>query len=155
MSTTDNDDLGFEDDDNADDKANAPKALRDQNKKLNKELEDLRKQNAEVQEKLRARDLAEALETHGAPKRLAKYAARDIEDVSEDAVLEWLKENGEDFGWEPAEEEDAEVEETKAQARRISRASSDAPSQRPTTNDQLLHELRTADAKTLREKDLI
>lgn len=152
MSDINDDALGL--DDEGGDGGSAPKALRDQVKKLNKELAELREQNQKDREQLRARDLADALEKHGAPKRLGKYAARDITDVSDDAVLEWLKENGEDFGWTP-DEGTGEDDETERQAERVSRATNDAPTQRPTSDQELLHLLRTADPKTLIEKGYI
>ena len=147
----DNLDLGSGGDDDA---KQTPKALRDHAKKLADENAELRKQFADLAEKQKARDLAELLESKGASKRLAKYASKEIEDVSEDAVNEWLKENGEDFGWTP-DEGDGQVDETEQQARRVRRATEEAPAARPTTDAELLHLLRTGDHKTLIEKGLI
>jgi hypothetical protein len=151
MSDITDDDLEVEGDD-SNESASAPKALRDQAKKLAKENAELRKQFDELNAKARVRDLADALETHGAPKKLAKYAARDLEDTSADAVLEWLKENGEDFGWEP---EGSSDDSTEQQAGRISAATQAAPPTNAGTSSDLLHKLRSGDYKSLVEAGLV
>jgi hypothetical protein len=140
------------DDNTADDDAqNGPKALRDQVKKLQKKLDAIEAESKKDKQRLRSIDLQELLDAAKAPKRLAKYAARDIEDVNEDNVLAWLKENGEDFGWSPDEGDD-EVDEAEVDRERVSRATARAPQRRPDTSGELLNLLRTGDTKTLIEK---
>lgn len=148
--------IDFEDEANeTGEDANGPKALRDQVKKLNKQLQDLVKERDELKAVKRQGDLAGHLKKFDAPERLSKYAARDIEDVSEDSVLEWLKENGADFGWEQPTDEGSDEAAVQEAARRISHSSSAAPQSKTVTADALLNELKTADSKTLREKGLI
>lgn len=133
-----------------------PKALRALVKKLEKQLEAEKQSNAKNGARLREIDLAEALDKHGASRRLAKYAARDIEDdINEDNVLTWLKENGEDFGWSADDADSTEDDVEVVDRRRISAATTRAPQGRPDSSAELLHALRTMDAKTLIEKGFI
>ncbi len=78
------------------------KQLRAALKKVNTENKTLKTQVAEVSKQTRAQSLKTALEKHEAKPALAKYFPTDGE-VSEDAVLAWLKEDGELFGWTPQE----------------------------------------------------
>lgn len=111
-----------DDDDNDGSTENLPKALRQQNKKLAAALQEATEKMAALEAKQRKVDVGEALKKHGAPDRIARYY--DGEDTSADAVLEWLKENGADFGWEL--ETDDEVDETLQNVSAISRTSSTA-----------------------------
>lgn len=130
MSNVDDDDnLDLEVNDDTDNN-NGMKSLRKAKDKADRDNKELRDQLAKLQSKDRTRDLAEFLDNAKAPKRLAKYAARDIEgDVTEETVNEWLKENGADFGWEPEASDDADDDaaELRENARRISNASQNAP----------------------------
>ena len=106
--------------------ADGPKQLRQALAKAKKELAAALEERDKLRASGRARDIADALEAHGAPKRLAKYV--DVQEASSDGVLAWLRENGEDFGWSPADEEpDEEEAHDQEQARRLSRASQQAP----------------------------
>lgn len=49
------------------------------------------------------RTIKEILEQEGVKPSAAKYILKDIEsDITPDAVKNWLRDNGEDFGWQPA-----------------------------------------------------
>lgn len=48
------------------------------------------------------RTIKEILEQEGVKPSAAKYILKDIENVTPDSIKEWLRDNGEDFGWQPA-----------------------------------------------------
>lgn len=150
MSTIDTD-LDTHEDDG--DSQNGPKPLRDKLKKIERELDDLRKENADLKVFKRSSDLEKLLDAAGAPRKLAKYAARDIEDVSADTVQEWLKENGEDFGW--AAQSTGELDDVATQQQRISRATDQAPPTQPGNSAALLHRLQTEDYSVLKAEGLV
>lgn len=131
--------------------SNAAKVLRAQNKKLADDLAAANASLADVQTKLRRTDLADALKTHGAPEKLAKFYTGD--DTSPEAVLEWLKEDGELFGWEdPTSTDDAE---TQQQAAAISKAAQTATPARVDKSGDLLHQLQTLPRAELIARGLI
>lgn len=74
------------------------KQLRAALKKATAENKTLKTQVAETAQVTRASSLKSALEAHGAKPALAKYFPADGT-VDETAVLAWLKEDGELFGW--------------------------------------------------------
>lgn len=103
----------------------APKALRDQNSKLNKQLQDALALVEKFQQESRKNTIADALREKGANPKLAKYISRDLEgDVTVDAVDKWLDEEGELFGYKPA---DADEDEDAQEQERISAATAKAP----------------------------
>lgn len=107
---------------------NAPKALREQNSKLAKQVKDLEGELSKLRSERQTSIIADVLREKQANPKLAKYVSRDLEgkDVTADAVAEWLKEEGELFGYsDPSVEEESPEA---VQQERISRASSNAPS---------------------------
>lgn len=108
-------------------KPTGPKPLREQNSKLSREIAEEREARKKVEAELREFRVAKFLDTHGADAKLAKYVPADA--VDSDGVLAWLQEDGDVFGWQPAEQDDTEGE-TQQQAARISRATLNAPSAR-------------------------
>lgn len=72
--------------------------LRKQIKTSHKDLTELRNQVTEQAKVSRSSSLKEALESAGAKAGLAKYFPADAE-VSTEAVANWLKEDGELFGY--------------------------------------------------------
>lgn len=132
------------DDTNADDTeagtgADAPKALRDQNSKLNKQLQETLAKLAEAEKVSAGIKIAEALEANGAEAKLKKYIPTDVAD--EAGVLAWLKENGEDFGWEDPDTVDTEAQD---QQQVIQRATANAPTPPARgTGADTLHKLQT------------
>lgn len=138
---TDNDNFDVDTDDDVQD-GNAAKTLRTQNKKLAKDLADLTAQLASFQQKERAGSLATHLSKLGAPAKAAKYAARDIEgDVTEEAVLTWLKAEGDMFGWTESDDDD----DTADQAQLISQATSAAKSPVTGWTSERMNSASTAD----------
>lgn len=105
-----------------------PKALRDQLKKIQKERDELLAENTEFKKSQRTTVIEQALAKHNAPVRLKRLVASEVDDPSEDTVLKWLEENGEDFGWSPEEADNDEELDTRNNAARVSRAVTSAPS---------------------------
>lgn len=103
-----------------------PKVLRQQNKKLAADLKEIQDKYADLEKKQRKADIAQALETHGAPGRLAKYF--DGDDTSADGVKQWLVENGEDFGFVL---DDGEVDEAVTSVNRVSAITNGARATNP------------------------
>lgn len=106
--------------------ADGPKALRAALKKAQQERDDLLTEVNTFRQTQKTTTIADALELHGAPKKLARFVAVDVTDPSPDAVHEWLKTNGEDFGW-TEEAVDPDEQETRDNAARISRAANTVP----------------------------
>ncbi len=47
------------------------------------------------------RTVKEILEKEGVKPSAAKYILKDIDNVTPEAIKDWLHDNGEDFGWQP------------------------------------------------------
>lgn len=99
----------YEDEFDFDDADNTPLV-----KKLRKQIEQLQKQVSERDEQLqdirlgaRQATVESILEEYGLSPRIAKYIPDDIE-ADEDAIAEWLYENGEDFGIVPVDASDSD-----------------------------------------------
>lgn len=122
----------FETENENNESGNAPKALRQQNSKLSKELQEARDLIANLQKETRSRTIADVLRDKQANPKLAKYIARDIEgDITTETVEKWLADEGELFGYKPVDADGDEGEqfedETVQAARQISNASRNAP----------------------------
>lgn len=117
---SDIDDAENETEETAPSNSKGPKALRDALAAANAKVVELEAENTTFKKQARRQTVAQALEKHGAKPSLAKYFDKD--EASDDVVLAWLTENGEDFGWSPdgADDDDAE---TMEEAGRIGRAS--------------------------------
>lgn len=109
-------------------KGDGPKGLRDALAAAQAERDLLRKENETFKAERKTMTIEQALTKHGAPPRLKRLVASELDEPSDDAVLEWLKTNGADFGWqEPVEETDDEKA-ARESAGRVSRAANNAPS---------------------------
>lgn len=93
-----------------DEYGNAPKALRDHAKNLEKQLSDLQKkfEDAEkarlaAEKTAKSQTLTSILREKGVKPQLAKWLEKDEVEASPEAVDEWLKENGEFFNVKPTE----------------------------------------------------
>jgi hypothetical protein len=82
----------------------------DLQKKLRKKIRADEKRIKELEEKLgnftkvdKERTVKEVLEKQGVNPKAARLALKDLEDVSEESVMNWLEENGDLFGYSPAE----------------------------------------------------
>lgn len=129
-----------------------PKALRAQLKKLQAEKSALESENGKLKSDQRKHSVSQALEKHGARPSLAKFY--DKTESSDDDVLAWLKENGEDFGWSESGDESDEDDDTAKEAGRISEASSRAP-QRPNAPRVDPEFIRTAPREKLIEMGIL
>lgn len=118
------DDLDDENDAGGAETDTGPKALRAELKKLKARQTALETENAGLKKDQRSRAVGELLEKHGASPRLAKYYDRT--EASDDDVQAWLKENGEDFGWNPDGSDETD-QDTVDEAARIGRATISAP----------------------------
>jgi hypothetical protein len=82
-----------------------PNDLRNQNKKLKRDLAAAQAQLKTFNDRFRSEDATKLLEKNGANPKLAKMLLRELGDaeVNEAAVKKWLEEDGELFGWKPAD----------------------------------------------------
>lgn len=78
--------------------ADGPKALRDALEKANRERKELAEKVAKFEEAQKAQTLANKIAAAGLPEGAAKFAARDIQDVTDEAVAAWVEENKPLFG---------------------------------------------------------
>ena len=86
------------DDDDAADEQSAPKALREAYDRQKKELAKLQKEYESLNRKVRQSSTKEILESLGVNPKVARFVLADVDDVSKEAVTEWVNENGELFG---------------------------------------------------------
>ena len=96
--------------DESDESSNGPKALREALKKAHseakakaKEFEDLSTKFESLNKKVTEQSLADLLREKQVPANIAKWIKRDGIDSTAEAVDEWLKDNGDDFGYKPGE----------------------------------------------------
>ena len=97
----------------------------DLQKKLRKKIRADEKRIKELEEKLgsytkidKERTVREVLEKQGVNPKAARLALKDLEDVTEESVLNWLDENGDLFNYSPAEGTPAISEENRAAIRK-------------------------------------
>lgn len=90
-----------------DDQSTAPKALREALAKANKELEQLRKTNADLAKQAGEARLSTIFKDKGVPANIQRWMKRDEVEATPEAVDKWLDENGADFGWKPGGEQAA------------------------------------------------
>lgn len=145
------DDTDFDNDDDGDG-GQGPKALRDQVKKLTKQLKDLTAERDTLQKTTRQHAVSSALEKHGAKPRLARFYDGGATD--DESVLAWLKDNGEDFGWTPPDD-DEDDDGTADAAEAVARAAASGTPPSPGSNAELLTKLKTYTPAQLRAEGLI
>lgn len=102
----------------------AGKGLRDAVEAAQRRVAELETENATLKQAQRKTSVTSALEKHGARPSIARFY--DGEGTSDDDVLKWLQDNGEDFGWQPGDPDEGEDQDV-TDARRISRATTSAP----------------------------
>ena len=97
----------------------------DLQKKLRKKIRADEKRIKELEEKLgnytkidKERTVKEVLEKQGVNPKAARLALKDLEDVTEESVLNWLDENGDLFNYSPEEGTTAISEENRAAIRK-------------------------------------
>lgn len=119
------------------------------NEKRIKELEEQLGTYTKVE---RERTVKEILEKEGVNPKAARLALKDLEgDITPDAVLNWLDDNGELFGYNPAQSAPEQDAENRAALRRQDSATQGASS--PNREEDI--EMRIAQAKTPEELDSI
>jgi hypothetical protein len=135
MQVTDTDDLDLDTDNGTTgNDGNAAKTLRAQNSKLAKQLEEANTRIAGLEAAKKTADLSDLIARLGVDEkyraRAAKYAGRDLEDVTEESVRNWLKAEGDMFGWteDAASGDDSTPDPRADQQRRIAQATSTTPS---------------------------
>jgi len=113
-----------EEDDN-DDVITGTETESDLQKKLRKKIRADEKRIKELEEKLgnytkvdKERTVKEVLEKQGVNPKAARLALKDLEDVTEESVMNWLDENGDLFNYSPAEGTPAISEENRAAIRK-------------------------------------
>jgi len=124
------------------------KSLRSALKKARSENAALQKQVTEFLAGQKRTAVADVLKAKGVNEKVAKFVLADAGDneVNEDFVANWLKENGEIFGIQPAaeaEQEDPGLD----QADRIAEASARAQSTSPQSVGTLLQRLQDLEGK--------
>jgi hypothetical protein len=112
-----------EDDDDATITGNETES--DLQKKLRKKIRSDEKRIKELEEKLgnytkidKERTVKEVLEKQGVNSKAARLILKDLDEVSEEAVNNWLEENGDLFGYSPTEDSPANSEENRAAIRK-------------------------------------
>lgn len=78
--------------------ADGPKALREALKKANREREELAEKVAKFEAAQREQALTNKIREAGLPEGAAKFAAKDLSEVTDDAVAAWVEENRSLFG---------------------------------------------------------
>ena len=113
-----------EEDDN-DDVITGTETESDLQKKLRKKIRADEKRIKELEEKLgnytkidKERTVKEVLEKQGVNSKAARLILKDLDEVSEEAVNNWLEENGELFGYSSSPDSPANSEENRAAIRK-------------------------------------
>lgn len=132
---SDNDlDNNLDEDETATDAGNGMKALRAQLKKQATDLATATAALTKYQKAEQAKSIGDLLAKNGASPKLAKFVAVEG-DPTEQSVKAWLEAEGDAFGWSAESaaaaagesDDSAEDDGTAENARRISRATADAP----------------------------
>lgn len=127
------DDFDLDDDETG----NGPAQLRSALKKTQKELREAQQRIQQFEVTTRQATIESVLREKNANPAIAKFVAKDLNDVSPETVNAWLAENGELFGY---TEQTPETDPVAQQAARISQASALAP---PAQTGVTLEGLRT------------
>lgn len=93
------------------DEGREPKWYRDQIKAKDKELQQLQQELTRFRTDAKKSSAASILKKAGANPGIARFVLTDLEDVTEESVNEWLKDNGEFFGFKQGEDADDSGEE--------------------------------------------
>jgi hypothetical protein len=114
-----------DEDDNDDTIITGNETESDLQKKLRKKIRSDEKRIKDLEEKLSGYTVKEreavvksVLEKQGVNPKAARLALKDLEDVSEDSVLNWLDDNGDLFGYSKSEEAPIMSEEDFGEVRR-------------------------------------
>lgn len=96
------DDLDFEGQDVSKEKANFNN-LRKAKRADEKKIKELTERLEQFERKEREGTIKSVLEQKGVPAKAARLILKDLDDINEESVNNWLNENGDLFGFNPAE----------------------------------------------------
>ena len=94
------------------------KKLRKAKRADEKRIKELTEQLETLSKGQRERTVKEVLEKQGVNPKAARLALKDLEDVNEESILNWLDENGDLFGYSPAQETSGNSDENRSALRK-------------------------------------
>jgi len=100
----DNDDLDFE---GQSDETNGIKDLRKAKRADEKRIKELTEKLEMFERQQRESTIKSVLESKGVNSKAARLVLKDLDEVNEEAVNNWLKDNGDLIGYAPEEEQEA------------------------------------------------
>ena len=121
------------------------KQLRKAAKQKDKELQELRSQFESISKANRERVIKDALESRGVNSKIAKFIPTDI-DPTEESLSKWLDENGELFGFQATESNQASVDPAQAAAyKKMNNVTEQGLT--PDASDDIMRRLMSANSK--------
>jgi hypothetical protein len=121
------------------------KQLRKAAKQKDKELQELRSQFESISKANRERAIKDALESRGVNSKIAKFIPTDI-DPTEESLSKWLDENGELFGFQATESNQASVDPAQAAAYKKMNSVTEQ-GLTPDASDDIMRRLMSANSK--------
>jgi hypothetical protein len=121
------------------------KQLRKAAKQKDKELQELRSQFESISKANRERVIKDALESRGVNSKIAKFIPTDI-DPTEESLSKWLDENGDLFGFQATESNQASVDPAQAAAyKKMNNVTEQGLT--PDASDDIMRRLMSANSK--------
>ena len=121
------------------------KQLRKAAKQKDKELQELRSQFENLNKAQRERAIKDALESRGVNSKIAKFIPSDI-DPTEESLSKWLDENGDVFGFQVTESNQASVDPAQAAAyKKMNQVTEQGLT--PDASDDIMRRLMSANSK--------
>ena len=121
------------------------KQLRKATKQKDKELAELRSQFENLNKAQRERAIKDTLEARGVNSKIAKFIPSDI-DPTEESLSKWLDDNGDLFGYQAAESNQASVDPAQAAAyKKMNQATEQGLT--PDASDDIMRRLMSANSK--------
>jgi hypothetical protein len=121
------------------------KQLRKATKQKDKELQELRSQFENLNKAQRERAIKDTLEARGINSKIAKFIPTDI-DPTEESLSKWLDDNGDVFGYQATESNQASVDPAQAAAyKKMNNATEQGLT--PDASDDIMRRLMSANSK--------
>ena len=121
------------------------KQLRKAAKQKDKELQELRSQFENLNKAQRERAIKDALESRGVNSKIAKFIPSDI-DPTEESLSKWLDDNGDLFGYQATESNQASVDPAQAAAyKKMNQVTEQGLT--PDASDDIMRRLMSANSK--------
>lgn len=121
------------------------KQLRKATKQKDKELAELRSQFENLNKAQRERAIKDTLEARGVNSKIAKFIPSDI-DPTEESLSKWLEENGDVFGFQATESNQASVDPAQAAAyKKMNQVTEQGLT--PDASDDIMRRLMSANSK--------